>query len=163
MSICSILFILFRKEVYFITARTATFICHRKNSDLACWCRTCSNRPTPLWVFFLLWQTHDYSAIHQRVPCLTESIPHTAAPSCPLSARFSDWSVVYAGCQTPYPRLHHSERAELPGVSQENLAGELFSPCCPLVPHAISSQFSCYESLWKEKWWYPSNCPGVSA
>lgn len=118
-----------------------------------------SNRPARLWV---LWQTHDYSAIHQLAPCLTESILHTAAPSCPLSARFPDWSVIYAGCQTPYPRLHHSERAELPGVSQENLAGELFSPCSPPLPHTISSPFSFYELHWKEKWWYPSNYQGVS-
>lgn len=116
-----------------------------------------------LSLFFLLWQTHDYSAIHQPASCLTESIPHTAAPSCLLSARFPDWSVVSAGCQTPYPRLHHSERAELPGVSQENPAGELFSPCCPPLPHAISPPFSFHELHWKEKRWYPSNYRGVSA
>lgn len=158
----STLFILFGKAACFITARTVAFMSY-EIQWFRLWLRPCSNRPTPLWVFFLLWQTHDYSAIHQPAPCLTESIPYTAAPSCPLSARFPDWSVVDTGCQTPYPWLHHSERAELPGVSQENLAGELFSPCCPPLPHAISSPFSHYELHWQEKRWYPSNYQGVSA
>lgn len=113
--------------------------------------------------FFLLWQTYHYSAIHQPAPCVTESIPHAAAPSCPLSARFSDWSVALPGCQTPYPGLHHSERAELPGVPQENLAGELLSPCCPRPPHAISSPFSGCEVRPKERQRYPSNSRGFRA
>lgn len=79
---------------------------------------------------------------HQPAACLTVSTVHAAAPSCPLSAAFPDWSVVCAGCQTPYPELHHPERAQLSGVSPEDRAGELLSPCCTPLPHAITSPFS---------------------
>lgn len=129
---------------------------------LRLWRRPCSDSYSSLGFFFLRWKMHDYSAIHQPAPCLTESIQRTAAPSCPLSARFPDWSVVSTGCQTPYPQLHHSEWAELPRVSQENLAGELFSPCCPPLPLTISSPFSHYKLNGIENWWYPSNYWSVS-
>lgn len=112
------------------------FWIHRKSSYWAVWLRPRSNWP-PLNLF-LLWQTHDSILIHQTMLCSTDR-KQTMTLSCPLSATFLDWTVVYAGCQASYPQLHHSEWTQLPGVSQKNLAGELFNPCCPLLPRVISS------------------------
>lgn len=75
----SILFILFRKGLRFVSGTIVAFMSN-KSSDSCSLLQTLFKQTFLSFSVFLLWQTYYHSSIHQTVPCLTESI-HILLPN----------------------------------------------------------------------------------